>query len=187
MSQVSGQVVRRPLAVREQSSRTLEERLAIRFPRLFDAFIRRVSRFPPTSRVRQAAVAQSVRSAIEAFNRRDLEAMLTRYHREAKYEVMQGMAELGVIESTLPVREALARLWGDAGLAWGGLRIDEAEVVDPGDYVVMLAKAGGRGMGSGVPVSFSYATVSTVRDGKVIRTRACSDHAEALEAVGLRE
>jgi hypothetical protein len=32
----SGQIVRKPLRVRERSSRTFVERLGVRFPRLFD-------------------------------------------------------------------------------------------------------------------------------------------------------
>jgi ketosteroid isomerase-like protein len=39
----------------------------------------------------------------------------------------------------------------------------------------------------GVPLGETDACVSTLKDGRVVRQRDFLDHAEALEAVGLRE
>lgn len=60
-----------PLRVGERSSRTLDQRIAIRFPRLAAASSRLIARLPPTSRVGHGAQAV-VRFAVEAYNRRDL-------------------------------------------------------------------------------------------------------------------
>jgi ketosteroid isomerase-like protein len=57
----------------------------------------------------------------------------------------------------------------------------------PGDRVLVLARHGGTGRGSGVRVDAPVAHVFTLRDGKVIEWRAYLDRAEALEAVGLSE
>jgi ketosteroid isomerase-like protein len=40
---------------------------------------------------------------------------------------------------------------------------------------------------SGVSLTEAYALVSTLRDGRVIRHQEYFDHAQVLEAVGLRE
>ena len=65
MSQETGQIVRKPLRVRERSGRTLDERLLVRFPRLAAAYVPRVARLvarlPPSSRLRQAMLARSMR------------------------------------------------------------------------------------------------------------------------------
>lgn len=42
-----------------------------------------------------------------------------------------------------------------------------------------------RGQASGVRLTGKWATVSTLKDGRVIRDQVYLDHAEALEAVGL--
>jgi hypothetical protein len=76
MSQENVEVVRKPLRVRERSSRTLDERLALRFPRLFAAYFRRILKLPSGSRLRQAALWRAARLATEAFNRRDLDVVL---------------------------------------------------------------------------------------------------------------
>jgi ketosteroid isomerase-like protein len=44
-----------------------------------------------------------------------------------------------------------------------------------------------RAQASGVPLNEPFATVSTMKDGSVISQRQYRDHAQALEAVGLRE
>src|SRR6476660_2430280 len=74
MSQESVEIVRRPLRVREQSRRTLAQRLVLRLPRLADAYARWIGRLPPSSRVRHAVLWRATRSGMEAFNRRDVEA-----------------------------------------------------------------------------------------------------------------
>lgn len=49
MPQEKGEVMRKPLRVRQHSSRTFDQRLAVRFPRLAAAYIRLIFRMPPTS------------------------------------------------------------------------------------------------------------------------------------------
>ena len=70
------QIVRKPLSVREQSSRPLDARLAVRFPRLLGAYGRLIQRLAPASRLRQAAVWRGTRLGMEAFNRRDFDAAI---------------------------------------------------------------------------------------------------------------
>ena len=75
--------------------------------------------------------------------------------------------------------------WSDV---WGaGLRTEPVELVDLGDRIVLLADLPTTGTASGVPVTGRIATVSTLERGRVIGVDMYLDHADALEAVGLRE
>ena len=76
MSQENVEVVRKPLRVRERSRRTLDQRLSLRFPGLAAAFLRRILKLPPSSRLRQATLWRGVRLGLEAYNRRDLDAVV---------------------------------------------------------------------------------------------------------------
>jgi hypothetical protein len=73
MSQENVEAVRHPLTLAADSSRHLEERLALRVPYI-QALVARVwSNRPPQSRLRQAILPRLVRSGFEAVNRGDLD------------------------------------------------------------------------------------------------------------------
>jgi ketosteroid isomerase-like protein len=65
-------------------------------------------------------------------------------------------------------------------------RMDYSDVRDLGDRVLGLGRLQVRFMG-GVELNQELAFLFTWRDGKCIEARAWISHAEALEAVGLRE
>jgi len=75
----SDQIVRKPCRVRERSSRTLDQLWGIRFPKVPRLTGRLLSRLPPSSQLRQAALWRAVRLNAEAFNRQDFEAVLLNY------------------------------------------------------------------------------------------------------------
>ncbi len=127
------------------------------------------------------------RSAIEAYNRLDVEPFLIPFHPGAKYEIAAEMAGLGINASDFSVHEGLQRYWEEGRKVWPDLRIDPQELIDLGDQLLMLGKISGQGVRSGIQTSFPYATVATVSDAKVIRIREYLDHDKALEAVGLLE
>ena len=97
MSQEKVEVVRKPLRVRERSSRTLDQRLSLRFPRLAAVNARLIGRLPLGSRLRQAAVWRSARLAAEAYNRRDLAAALIGCHPEFEYYTDRAWVEAGLL------------------------------------------------------------------------------------------
>ena len=185
MSQENVDVVRKPLRVRERASRTLDQRLALRFPRLSDAYARFVlQRLPPTSRVRQASVWRGSRLGMEAFNRRDIDAAVSYGHPDFEYYPPREFVEAGFFDACYR---------GAAGFreyvsAWSevvGVRVEPVELIDLGNRVVMLAELPTLARASGVPISGKIATVSVLTDGKASRVYTYLDHAEALEAVGL--
>jgi ketosteroid isomerase-like protein len=70
---------------------------------------------------------------------------------------------------------------------WGDFVAEPVDFIDAGDYVVALVEMHGRGKGSDVPWDLLPAFVYEVRDGKIVRDRAFTYRAQALEAAGLRE
>jgi ketosteroid isomerase-like protein len=188
MAQEHVEFVRKPLRIREHSSRTLDQRLAIRFPRLSAASFRLIGKLPPSSRVRQAVLWRAIRLAVEAYNRRDLDAVVTGYRSDLEYYPYREFVEAGLAEPCYhgpsgyrAYIEATYEVWGT------GVRLDPTELIDMGDRLVLLADMPMRAQASGVPLAQTYAGVSTIKDGRVIRQDDFLNRAEALEAVGLQD
>jgi hypothetical protein len=85
MSQENVEMVRKPLRANQRSRRTLDLRLLLRFPRMAVAYLRVIGRLSPRSRLRHAAVWRGIRLGVEAFNRRDLDAVTIAYHPDLEY------------------------------------------------------------------------------------------------------
>jgi ketosteroid isomerase-like protein len=184
----SRQVVRKPVRVHERSRRTLDQRLNLRFPRLVAAQARLIGRLPPSSRLRQAAVWRGSRLAAEAFNRGDLDAYLLSFHPDCEWQPLPEFVEAGLAEPSYSGLAGWGEYWSAVSEVWGSdLRMELLELIDTGDRLVALANLHARGQASGVPLSRKYAQVVTLKDGLVIHQREYPDHAQALEAVGVRE
>ena len=62
------------------------------------------------------------------------------------------------------------------------------EFIDAGERVVVVGRMHARGKGSGVEVDRSFASIWTIRGGRVVRWElGYDDRRAALEAAGLRE
>ena len=126
---------------------------------------------------------------MEAFNRRDFDASLAAasYTSDFEYQPPRELVEAGFVEplyrGPAGYRESVST-WSDVV---GDLRVEPLELIDLGDRIVMLADVAASGNASGVPMSEKLATVWVLEDGQVIRLEAYFDHAEALDAVGLRK
>jgi ketosteroid isomerase-like protein len=80
------------------------------------------------------------------------------------------------------------RAWAaDSEAAFDELRTASDEFRDLGDRVLMLGRVFGRGRGSGVPVDSEIAFLSTLRGGRIVRTKGFLSWDQALEAAGLSE
>src|SRR5215213_7941396 len=60
-------------------------------------------------------------------------------------------------------------------------------LVEAGDTVISIFRAGGESAQIGLPFEHEWAYVWTFRDGRVVEWRAYFDKTEALDAVGLSE
>jgi ketosteroid isomerase-like protein len=179
--------VRQMIRVRERTSRTLDERVAIRFPALAPPLFRALARLRPTSRLRRALVARSMRAACEAYNRRDLRAVTIGFHADAEYYPYREFVEAGLAEPSYRGPEGYRAYIVDTQDVWGDdVRLFPTEVIDLGDRVVLLADMPMRARGSGIALAETYACVTTLKDGRVIRQQDFLTQAEALESVGLQ-
>jgi ketosteroid isomerase-like protein len=181
------EVVRTPLRVRERSSRPLDQRLFLRFPRLVEAYARLIGRLPPGSRLRQPALWRATRHGLEAFNRRDFEAVMIAHHPERELHPPRELVDSGIADPSYRGPAGYMAFMSNWFNAWGALRVEPQELIDLGDRGVPLGRITWGGGGSGVPIDQCFAAVYDLKDGKAIRERQYFDHTEALEAVGLRE
>jgi ketosteroid isomerase-like protein len=188
MSQENIAVVRKPLRVRERSSRPVDQRLTLRFPRLADAYTRFViARLPPSSRVRQVAVWRASRLGMEAFNRRDVDAAVSYGHPDFEFEPPREFVDLG-FERTYRGPAGFRKYISTWSEVFGpDLRVEPTELIDAGDRIVLLADLRARGQASGIPFTGTIATVSFLNHGKATHVQAFFDHAEALQAAGISE
>jgi ketosteroid isomerase-like protein len=70
----------------------------------------------------------------------------------------------------------------------GGGRVEIKEIIPVGDdQVVVRTDWGGKGRASGIDLRANLSSISTIRDRQVTKIEFFFDHAEALEAAGLRE
>lgn len=121
---------------------------------------------------------------VDAFNRRDIDEFAETF--TADYEWVG--AFLGVVEGgSHRGREGLARYFSEAEETWSELNVSGEEFHDLGDRVLVLGRMEGQGRTSGVRVDTPYTMIVEFREGKVSRSRAYLDHAEALRAAGLAE
>ena len=180
-------IVRKPLRVRERASRTLDQRLSLRFPGLAAMFLRRIGKLPPGSRLRQAALWRAARLGLEAYNRRDLDAVAIGFHPDLEYYPYREFVEAGLAEPCYHGPSGYHAYIAGTYEVWGAdVRLEPRELIDLGTRLVVLADMPMRAQGSGLSLTETYACVSTLKDGRVIRQRDFLDHAEALEAAGLR-
>ena len=85
-------------------------------------------------------------------------------------------------------REAFKRFLAEIEQGWeGSASLGVGEIFSLGDRVVARADWGGRGRASGIELRSSLTAIFTVREGQIVRVEYFFDHAQALEAAGLRE
>jgi ketosteroid isomerase-like protein len=94
-----------------------------------------------------------------------------------------GLPDAGIYRGHVGVKDYRRRFWG----TWETPRNEPEEFIDAGESVVVIARMGGRGRGSGIEVDQCFGVVWTFSKGKVTRVVLYPNRAEALEAVELRE
>jgi ketosteroid isomerase-like protein len=123
---------------------------------------------------------------VEAFNRRDIDALFVGYHADFELHPAREIVAAGMADACYRGRAGYFKYVSDWSEVWGGSRrVEPVELIDLGDRFVVLGHTPGRAQSSGVALTETYAAVCTLQDGKLISQREFVDHAEALEAVGL--
>jgi ketosteroid isomerase-like protein len=180
--------VRQKISLRERSGRTLELRLAVRFPWIADVWSRLVARLPPSSRLRQALLLRAAQGGLEATNRGDLDVVVLGFHPDVEFHPPPHFGEHGALgfQPIYRGHEGYRKFHADWLSGWGDSRFEPQELIDLGDRVLVLLQTTARGEASGISLTQNMAVLTTFSsNGKIIREQRYWDHAEALEAVGL--
>ena len=122
-----------------------------------------------------------VRQAIEAFNSRDRDRLLSLLDPEIEFRS-------AVEQKTYRGHAGMVRYREDIDAVMEEFRIEGDRFLDAGrDRVVHLYRLVGRGAGSGVPVSREVGALWQLRNGKLLKGEIYLDQRQALEAAGLQE
>jgi ketosteroid isomerase-like protein len=128
------------------------------------------------------ANVESARRLIDAFNRRDIDAILELAVVDLEwFPAMPGVAAGGSFNG----RQGIETYLADLAETWQDYRSVDVEFRDLDDRVLILGRLEGRGRGSGAWVDAPQGTVVEFHDGVISRVRTYLDYGEALKAVGL--
>jgi ketosteroid isomerase-like protein len=126
---------------------------------------------------------EKFRSALEAFNRGDVEGALKNIDPQAEWQTPQSLPD----PQTYYGHEGVKAWWAVMRDSFVELRLEPGEFKDLGeDQVLVPVRASGRGRESGAEVNVSFFLLGWGRE-KLERMRFFPSEAEALEAVGLSE
>jgi ketosteroid isomerase-like protein len=121
------------------------------------------------------------RRAFQAFNDRDLDALLVGLHDE-----VEAFPRLAALEGGYRGHDGVRRWWAHLLGAFRDFHVEILEVRDLGEFIVLALRLRGHGAESDTPLDARVWHVNQFRDGKVIRWHVYSSESEALEAVGLQ-
>jgi ketosteroid isomerase-like protein len=122
------------------------------------------------------------RRAFQAFNDRDLDAVLVGLHDDVK-----AFPRLAAVEGGYRGHEGIRRWWAQLLDAFPDFHVEILEVRDLGEFVVLALRLRGRGAESDTPIDAAVWHVNQFRDGKVIGWRVYTSERDALEAAGAAE
>ena len=127
-----------------------------------------------------------VRQLWESASCRDDDAVLSLYDPNVELDITGFpfvATERGIYRGHNGLRH-LFKVWRET---WRDGDAQLHEIVDFGDRVVSIYTYRARGRASGAPIEEEFATVSTIRAGKVVRVQWFAGRGPALEAAELPE
>jgi ketosteroid isomerase-like protein len=122
-----------------------------------------------------------VRRAVDAFNRRDIAAMVSDFAGDAEWIEDQRYPGAETFQGPAGVERSIRKWWD----AWAEITMDLDETMDLGDRVVLAGRVNARGHDSEVTVEAAFGGVYEFRAGRVVRVQILGSRAEALAAAGL--
>jgi ketosteroid isomerase-like protein len=121
----------------------------------------------------------TIRTGLDALNRRDLDAMLANLQPDAEMVPLRAVLDGTVYRGHDGLRQWLADMAED----WDDLRIETEELRDlQGGRVLVLGRFHARGKSSGVNLDHRAAWICEVAGGRMARIRFFEDAAAALRA-----
>jgi ketosteroid isomerase-like protein len=179
---VEARAQRQRISYRERPRRGLDDRIATRFPAIPNLLTARLFRLPPSSRIRQRALARAISRGFAALQRGDLELALSFYAADVEWHGAVGGLDEGRV---LRNRDEVLEAFRDYYDSWERLELRPEEVIDTGDELIIFVHEVARGRKSGLVVESDTATISTLHEGRIVQVRNYLDRDSALEAAGL--
>jgi len=127
-----------------------------------------------------------VRRVSDAYNRRDVGAMLDELHPEIEWHPWLQI-QLGGGATVYRGHQGVRKGIRELEEALSEIEAEQTEIRDLGERVVAIGHLRGRGKESGAITESAIAWIVEFKSGKVIRVREYLDAKKALEAVGLSE
>jgi uncharacterized protein len=124
-----------------------------------------------------------VRRGIDAFNRRDLPALLSDFDKDVEWVEDRRYPGAETFRGPSGVERSLGKWWD----AWGEIALQLDGTIDLGDRVVLSGRVRARGHDSDVAVEAPFGGLYEFRSGKVVRVQTFGSRAEAVEAAGPKE
>jgi ketosteroid isomerase-like protein len=125
-----------------------------------------------------------VRRSFDAFNDRDVDAVLADWADDVVMTLHGGFADLMGSEF---VGHDGVRRWMNEWVGSLGVRAEIEAILEAGDRVVVIAVAAGAGDASGTPVELRGGQVYSFRGRQISAVDNYYDAKQALEAAGLAE
>lgn len=122
-----------------------------------------------------------IRTAYDAGNRRDWDAMFAHLHRDAEWESDPRVPNAGIFRG----RDEVRRFIEDQDAPFESTVAEIERLIPSGDQVVALVKVTRRMRGSTAEMEIRLAHLWTLRDGKFARVQSFAQRERALEAAGL--
>jgi ketosteroid isomerase-like protein len=129
---------------------------------------------------------EAFKRGIEAYNRRDIEALLQELHTEVEwYPALE--VSLGGAATVYRGHDGVRELIRSTDETLGEIQVEFSKIRDIGDRIVAVGHLRIRGKESGAETESPVGCVAELKSGKPIRMRTYLDPTEALEAAGLSE
>lgn len=125
-----------------------------------------------------------VRRGLEAFNDRDLDALMALCTEDVEWRLFGGFVDL--MGTEVSGRDAVRSFFSDWIENLGGRGEPEA-LLEAGDRVVFVLRLSSAGGASGAPSTQRLGQVFRFRDGRISAVDNYWDADEALKAAGLRD
>jgi ketosteroid isomerase-like protein len=130
------------------------------------------------------ANVEIVQRVIDAFNRRDVDAIFACVNPDVEWFPAMSVTFGGGIRG----REGIESYIREVSDTWEEYRVVVQDLRDlADDRVLVLSRVEGRGAGSGGLVDAEMGQVYDFREGRIAQVRTYLDHGEAMRAAGLAE
>jgi ketosteroid isomerase-like protein len=129
---------------------------------------------------------EAFRTALSAYNRRDIDAFLEAFDPMVEIHPLT-LAMFGREGTVYRGHEGIRQFIGDVDEVLPGIQVEPLEIRDLGERIVANGRLQARGKASGAEVESPIGWHVEFREGRVIRMTDYLDPKEALKAAGLSE